>query len=83
MAEQCFYPLFALGAILGVFAVCVLIDLFRIYAIERPFFKVSNKIVFKIKTKIANKKRIVEETNMFDAENKVDDAPQNNSSNED
>lgn len=83
MAEQWFYPLFALGAILGVFAVCVLIDLFRIYAIERPFFKVSNKIVFKIKTKIANKKRIVEETNMFDAENKVDDAPQNNSSNED
>lgn len=83
MAEQWFFPLFALGAIVVVFAVCVLIDLFRIYAIERPFFKVSNKIVFKIKTKIANKKRKIEEPNLTETESKPDDATQNNSSNED
>ena len=44
-------PLHAIGTILIVFVVCVLIDLIRIYLIEKPFFKLWDKLEVKIKEK--------------------------------
>lgn len=69
MAGEWFFPLFAIGIILAVYVVCVLIDLIRIYAIEKPFFKLWDKIVLKIKMKKRNK--VACELSQID-ENKVE-----------
>jgi len=36
-------PLYAIGCVMGVFIVCSIIDLLRIYLIEKPFFKLWDK----------------------------------------
>ena len=37
-------PLHAIGSVVGVFAVCTLIDLVRIRVLEKPFFRLWDKI---------------------------------------
>lgn len=32
-------PLYAIGCVLGIFAICILIDIIRINLLEKPFFK--------------------------------------------
>lgn len=44
MIKSNYFVLFAVGSVLAVFVVCSLIDLFRIYVLERPLFLVSSKI---------------------------------------
>ena len=58
MAGEWFFPLFAIGAMVGVYVVCTLIDLVRIDAIERPFFALCDKMIVAIKTKWQAKKEL-------------------------
>lgn len=46
-----YFYLKAIGIVLALYVVCVIIDLIRIYAIERPFFKLYDKLAEKIKSK--------------------------------
>ena len=46
-----YLPLHAILTVLIVFVACILIDLFRIYAIEKPFFKLYDKLDGKIANK--------------------------------
>lgn len=40
-----FMPLHAVGSVIGVFTVCTLIDMARIHTIEKPFFRLWDKIM--------------------------------------
>ena len=46
-----YLPLHAILTVVIVFVVCILIDLFRIYAIEKPFFKLYDRLDGKIANK--------------------------------
>ena len=48
-------PLYAIGSIVGVFAVCVVIDILRIKFVEKPFFKFWDKHWDSFNAKFQNK----------------------------
>lgn len=45
-------PLHAIGSVLAIFAVCFVIDQLRICLLEKPFFKLFDKVSEKIKPKL-------------------------------
>lgn len=55
-------PLIAIGIVLAIFIVCCLIDLFRIYCVEKPIFKLFN---------ILNQKRTKHSNAIIDKENGI------------
>lgn len=60
MSQSNYYILFAICVILGVYIVCTLIDLMRIYIIEKPLFKWINKKQKTLPDSIDSKKESVE-----------------------
>ena len=49
-----FMPLYSIGCVLAIFAVCIIIDQVRIYVFEKPIFKIVDRILVKHGIKYSN-----------------------------